>query len=75
MNKNTSLMMILSLLILRFFFSFNRYIIITEIINEKFDSDLFNDDKRYKQLIRNEKLSENIKMKEKKETLNEKNEN
>ncbi len=68
-------MMILSLLILRFFFSFNRYIIITEIINEKFDSDLFNDDKRYKQLIRNEKLSENIKMKEKKETLNEKNEN
>jgi hypothetical protein len=58
-----------------FFFSFDRYIIITEIIDEKSDSDLFSDEERYKQLIRNEKLNENIKMKEKKETLNEKNEN
>ncbi len=58
-----------------FFFSFDRYIIITEIIDEKSDNDLFNDEKRYKQLIRNEKLSENIKMKKEKETLNEKNEN
>jgi hypothetical protein len=68
-------MMILSLLILRFFFSFDRYIIITEIIDEKSDNDLFNDEEWYKQLIRNEKLSENIKMKEEKETLNEKNKN
>jgi hypothetical protein len=58
-----------------FFFSFDRYIIITEIIDEKSDNDLFNDEERYKQLIRDEKLSENIKMKEEKETLNEKNEN
>jgi hypothetical protein len=58
-----------------FFFSFDRYIIITEIIDEKSDNDLFNDEERYKQLIRNEKLSENIKMKEEKKTLNEKNEN
>ncbi len=58
-----------------FFFSFDRYIIIIEIIDEKSDNDLFNDEERYKQLIRNEKLSENIKMKEEKETLNEKNEN
>jgi hypothetical protein len=57
------------------FFSFDRYIIITEIIDEKSDNDLFNDEERYKQLIRDEKLSENIKMKEEKETLNEKNEN
>ncbi len=57
------------------FFSFDRYIIITEITDEKSDNDLFSDEERYKQLIRNEKLSENIKMKEKKETLNEKNEN
>jgi hypothetical protein len=58
-----------------FFFSFDRYIIIIEIIDEKSDNDLFSDEERYKQLIRDEKLSENIKMKEKKETLNEKNEN
>jgi hypothetical protein len=58
-----------------FFFSFDRYIIITEITDEKFDNDLFNDEERYKQLIRNEKLNENIKMKEEKKTLNEKNEN
>jgi hypothetical protein len=56
------------------FFSFDRYIIITEIIDEKSDNDLFNDEERYKQLIRDEKLSENIKMKEEKKTLNEKNE-
>jgi hypothetical protein len=58
-----------------FFFSFDWYIIITEITDEKSDNDLFNDEERYKQLIRNEKLSENIKMKEEKKTLNEKNEN
>ncbi len=57
------------------FFSFDRYIIIIEIIDEKSDNDLFNDEERYKQLIRNEKLNENIKMKKKKKTLNEKNEN
>jgi hypothetical protein len=55
--------------------AFDRYIIITEIIDEKSDNDLFSDEERYKQLIRDEKLSENIKMKEEKETLNEKNEN
>jgi hypothetical protein len=32
-------------------FSFDRYIIITEIIDEKSDSDLFSDEERYKQLI------------------------
>ncbi len=58
-----------------FFFSFDRYIIIIEIIDEKSDNDLFSDEERYKQLIRNEKLNENIKMKKKKKTLNEKNEN
>jgi hypothetical protein len=57
------------------FFSFDRYIIITEITDEKSDNDLFSDEERYKQLIRDEKLSENIKMKEEKKTLNEKNEN
>jgi hypothetical protein len=45
------------------------------IINEKFDNDLFNNEKRYKQLIQDEKLSENIKMKEKEKALNKKNEN
>jgi hypothetical protein len=58
-----------------FFFSFNQYIIITVITDEKSNSDLFNDEERYKQLIRDEKLSENVKMKEEKEILNEKNEN
>jgi hypothetical protein len=58
-----------------FLFSFDQYIIITVIIDEKSDSDLFNDEERYKQLIRNEKLSENVKMKKEKEILNEKNEN
>jgi hypothetical protein len=58
-----------------FLFSFDRYIIITVITDEKSDSDLFNDEERYKQLIRDEKLSENVKMKEEKEILNEKNEN
>ncbi len=58
-----------------FFFSFDRYIIIIEITDEKSDNDLFSDEERYKQLIRDEKLSENIKMKEEKKTLNEKNEN
>jgi hypothetical protein len=48
-----------------FSFSSDRYIIITVIINENSDSDLFSDEKRYKQLIRNEKLNENIKMKKK----------
>jgi hypothetical protein len=48
------------------FFLFDRYIIIIEIIDEKSDNDLFNDEKRYNQLIRNEKLNENIKMKKKK---------
>ncbi len=57
------------------FFSFDRYIIITVITDEKSDSELFSDEERYKQLIRNEKLNENIKMKEKKETLNENHEN
>ncbi len=56
-------------------FSFDQYIIITVITDEKSDSDLFNDEERYKQLIRNEKLSENVKMKKEKEILNEKNEN
>ncbi len=56
-----------------FFFSFDRYIIITVIIDEKSDNDLFSDEEWYKQLIRDEKLSENVKMKEKKEILNEKN--
>jgi hypothetical protein len=36
------------------------------IIDEKSDNELFNDEERYKQLIRNEKLNENIKMKEEK---------
>jgi hypothetical protein len=45
------------------------------IIDEKSDSELFNDEERYKQLIRDEKLSENIKMKEEEETLNENHEN
>ncbi len=45
------------------------------IIDEKSDSDLFSDEERYKQLIRDEKLSENIKMKEEKKILNEENEN
>jgi hypothetical protein len=58
-----------------FFFSFNQYIIITVITDENSDSDLFSDEERYKQLIRNEKLSENVKMKEEKEILNEENEN
>ncbi len=44
-----------------FFFSFDRYIVITEIINEKSDNDLFNDEERYEQLIRKNKLSENLK--------------
>jgi hypothetical protein len=57
------------------FFSFDQYIIITVIIDEKSDSDLFNDEERYKQLIRNEKLNENVKMKKEKEILNEENEN
>jgi hypothetical protein len=51
------------------FFSFDRYIIIIEIIDEKFDNDLFDDEERYKQLIRNEKLNENIKMKEEKKNI------
>jgi hypothetical protein len=68
-------MMILSNADSSFFFSFDRYIIITEITDEKSDNDLFSDEERYKQLIRDEKLNENIKMKEEKETLNEKNEN
>jgi hypothetical protein len=55
------------------FFSFDRYIIITVIIDEKSNNDLFSDEERYKQLIRDEKLSENVKMKEKKEILNEEN--
>jgi hypothetical protein len=42
------------------------------IIDEKLNNDLFSDEKRYKQLIRNEKLNENIKMKKEKEILNEK---
>jgi hypothetical protein len=58
-----------------FFFSFDRYIIIAVIIDEKSDNELFSDEERYKQLIRNEKLSENIKMKEEEETLNENHEN
>jgi hypothetical protein len=58
-----------------FFFSFDRYIIITVIIDEKSNNDLFSDEERYKQLIRNEKLNENVKMKKEKEILNEKNEN
>jgi hypothetical protein len=45
------------------------------ITDEKSNSDLFSDEERYKQLIRNEKLNENVKMKEEKEILNEKNEN
>ncbi len=45
------------------------------IINEKLNNDLFSDKERYKQLIRNEKLSENVKMNEEKKILNEKNEN
>jgi hypothetical protein len=45
------------------------------IIDEKSDNDLFNDEEQYKQLIRNEKLSENVKMKEEKKILNEENEN
>jgi hypothetical protein len=44
------------------------------IIDKKSNNDLFSDEKRYKQLIRNEKLSENVKMKEEKEILNKKNE-
>ncbi len=56
------------------FFSFDQYIIITVITDEKSDNDLFSDEKRYKQLIRNEKLNENVKMKEEKEILNEENE-
>jgi hypothetical protein len=55
------------------FFSFDRYIIITVITNKKSNNDLFNDEERYKQLIRDEKLSENVKMKEEKEILNEEN--
>jgi hypothetical protein len=58
-----------------FLFSFDQYIIIIVIIDEKSNSDLFNDEKRYKQLIRNEKLNENVKMKEEKKILNEENEN
>jgi hypothetical protein len=58
-----------------FLFSFDQYIIITVITDEKSDSDLFSDGERYKQLIRNEKLSENVKMKEEKKILNEENEN
>ncbi len=54
-------------------FSFDRYIIITVIIDEKSNNDLFSDEERYKQLIRDEKLSENVKMKEEKEILNEEN--
>jgi hypothetical protein len=38
------------------------------IIDEKLNNDLFNDKKRYKQLIRNEKLSENVKMKKRKKS-------
>ncbi len=57
------------------FFSFDRYIIITVIIAEKSDNELFSDKERYKQLIRDEKLSENIKMKKEEETLNENHEN
>jgi hypothetical protein len=45
------------------------------INDEKSDSELFNDEERYKQLIWNEKLNENIKMKEEEETLNENHEN
>jgi hypothetical protein len=58
-----------------FFFSFDQYIIIIVITDEKSDNDLFSDEERYKQLIRNEKLSENVKMKEEKKILNEENEN
>ncbi len=54
-------------------FSFDRYIIIIVITDEKSNSDLFSDEERYKQLIWNEKLSENVKMKEEKEILNEEN--
>ncbi len=57
------------------FFLFDRYIIITVIIDEKSDNELFNDEEQYKQLIRNEKLSENIKMKKEIETLNKNHEN
>jgi hypothetical protein len=57
------------------FFSFDRYTIITVIIDENSNNDLFNDEERYKQLIRDEKLSENVKMKEEKKILNEENEN
>ncbi len=57
------------------FFSFDQYIIIIVIIDEKSNNDLFSDEERYKQLIRDEKLSENVKMKEEKEILNEENEN
>ncbi len=53
--------MILSLSILRFFFSFDKYIVIIEISNEKFDNNLFSDEKQYEQLIRKNKLSENLK--------------
>jgi hypothetical protein len=45
------------------------------IIDEKFNNELLNDEKQYKQLIRNEKLNENIKMRKKEETLNENHEN
>jgi hypothetical protein len=38
------------------FFLFDRYIIINVITDEKSDSDLFSDEERYKQLIRDEKV-------------------
>jgi hypothetical protein len=57
------------------FFSFDQYIIIIVITDEKSDSELFSDEERYKQLIRDEKLNENIKMKEEEKTLNENHEN
>ncbi len=47
------------------FFSFDKYVVIIEITNEKFDNDLFSDKKQYEQLIRKNKLSENLKKNDK----------
>ncbi len=54
-----------------FFFSFDKYIFIIEIINEKSDNDLFSDEEWYEQLIWKNKLNENLKKNDEKNWTNE----
>ncbi len=47
-----------------FFFSFDKYIIIIDVTNEKSNNDLFSDEERYEQTLLNDKLSTNVRKNE-----------